>query len=143
MDFINKFKFNAPAFADVFEVLEAETFTTEEVERFDALTDDDKRAVLAIAEEYGNDYDDKDNTVGDLIDWFEDGRAIAYTWVNCYGEGHLKPIAEDCAENWGVLSEVPEHLRGYFDIEKWFNDVQLEGSWSWSRRAGCWVEWRG
>ncbi len=143
MDFINQFKYDAPAFNDVLDLLNVETFTLEEVERFDALADDEKRAVLAIAEEYGNGYDDENNTVGDLIDMFEDGRVVAYTWVNCWGESHLTPIAEDCAENWGVLNEMPEYLRGYFDVEKWFSDVQLDGAWAWARRAGCWVEYRG
>lgn len=143
MDFINKFKFNAPAFADVLEILDVKTFTPEEVERFDALTNDDKRAVLAIAEEYGNDCDDETNTVGDLIDWLENGRVVAYTWVDCWGEDHLKPIADCLAKEWGILEEIPKKFRDYFNAEKWFNDVKDNGVWAWARRAGCWVEWRG
>lgn len=143
MDFINKFKYTAPAFADVFEVLEVETFTPEEVERFDALADDDKRAVLAIAEEFSDNCDDEDNTVDNLIDMLEESRAIAYTWINCNGEDHLKPIAGHLAEEWGVLEEIPKDLRDYFNAERWFNDIKDNGVWAWARRAGCWVEWRG
>lgn len=139
MDFFNQFKFNAPALADVLALLNVKTFTPEDVERFNALADDEKRAVLAISEEYAG----LEDSIGDMIDAYENGTITAYTWVDCRGEDHLAPIAEDCAENWDVLAEIPEHLRGYFDVEKWFFDVQLEGSWAWARRAGCWVEYRG
>lgn len=139
MDFINQFKYDAPAFNDVLDLLNVKTFTSEDVERFDALADDEKRAVLAISEEYA----DLEDSISDIIDAYEDGTITAYTWVICRDEYDLEPIAEDCAENWGVLAEIPEHLRGYFDVEKWLVDVQLEGFWAWARRAGCWVEWRG
>lgn len=139
MDFVNQFKYDAPAFNDVLNLLNVKTFTPEDVERFDALADDEKRAVLAISEEYA----DLEDSVSDMIDAYEEGSIVAFTWVNCWSETHLAPIAEDCAESWGVLAEIPEHLRGYFDVEKWFADVQPMGSWSWARRAGCWVEWRG
>ena len=139
MDFINQFKFNTPAFNDVLDLLNVKTYTPEDVERFDALADDEKRAVLAISEEYA----DLEDSISDIIDAYEDGTIVAYTWINCYGEDHLAPVAEELAEDWGVLAELPERLREYFDAEKWFADVQLEGSWAWARRAGCWVEYRG
>lgn len=139
MEFINKFKHDAPAFADVLALLNVKTFTPEDVERFDALADDEKRAVVAIAEEYAY----IEDTIDNVMDMLENGRAIVYTWINCNGEDHLKPIADHLAQEWGVLSEIPKEFRDYFNAERWFADVKDNGVWAWSLRAGCWVEWRG
>lgn len=123
MDFINQFKFNAPALADVLALLNVKTFTPEDVERFDALADDEKRAVLAISEVHVG----PDDSISDVINAHKKGAITVYT----------RPNRLDDPE------ETLAYLRGDFIFERWLSSEQNDGGWAWSPRLGCWVEWRG
>lgn len=60
-------------------------------------------------------------------------------------QGVFKSIedwAESFADETGLLSAVPENLRGYFDFEKYANDLEMGGDiWSEGGSEGVHVFW--
>ena len=62
-----------------------------------------------------------------------------------YSEDHT--VYEDCtdmsdvayyvAESMGYLDEMPEHLRYYFDYERFGRDLEIEGNYTWFNYNTC------
>jgi len=80
-------------------------------EAFEDLNDDQAVAAIYLAEYVGV-------SIKDITDQIDD--------VHLF-EGSLLEYAEDYVESTGLLSEVPESLRYYFDMEAFARDLRIGG----------------
>lgn len=85
---------------------------------------------MEALEEIENDYDDTVLPV--IVDWLQE-RSYPEQWKSDLEDAFagIWPDAEDFAldylESCGVLSEMPESLRGYFDAKAYARDMSLGG----------------
>ena len=75
------------------------------------------------------------------MDIEEAAEAFSEQYAGTYGS--LEAWAEEFADDTGMLSEVPEALRRYFDFEAWARDAELNGEiWTIETSDGIAVFWR-
>ena len=84
-------------------------------ERFVAFDDCEKLAFRAAVEEF--------YTLEEAFEKVENGDYRVYH--NC---DTMADVAEAYADETGMLEEIPERLRGYFDFEAFGRDMEIEGT---------------
>lgn len=67
----------------------------------------------------------------DEVDSFQDAYLGEYESL----EDYARELIDDC----GMLSEMPESLRGYFDFEAYARDLSYDGYWTAPSDACCYV----
>ena len=87
----------------------------EVAERLDGM---DKYEVMALRAflENGDDLED-------AVDHVKEGNYIL--WLGC---DSMSDVAEQYADEYGLLDKVPEDLRGYFDFEAYGRDLDMSGT---------------
>ena len=91
-------------------------------EAIDDLDEDEKEIVNAIM---GEGY-----SLEDAIDKKDD----VMMYYNC---SNMTEVAEEYAEQVGLLDSIPEHLRYYFDFEAYGRDMSFEGHFVFTDNGNC------
>lgn len=91
-------------------------------ETIDDLDEDEKEIVNAIM---GEGY-----SLEDAIDKKDD----VMIYYNC---SNMEQVAEDYAEQVGLLNDIPESLRYYFDFEAYGRDMSFEGHFVFTDSGNC------
>ena len=91
-------------------------------ETIDDLDEDEKEIVNAII---GEGY-----SLEDAIDKKDD----VMIYYNC---SNMEQVAEDYAEQVGLLNDIPESLRYYFDFEAYGRDMSFEGHFVFTDSGNC------
>lgn len=91
-------------------------------ETLDDLDEDEKEIVNAIM---GEGY-----SLEDAIDKKDD----VMIYYNC---SNMEQVAEDYAEQVGLLNDIPESLRYYFDFEAYGRDMSFEGHFVFTDNGNC------
>ena len=91
-------------------------------ETIDDLDEDEKEIVNAII---GEGY-----SLEDAIDKKDD----VMIYYNC---SNMEQVAEDYAEQVGLLNDIPESLRYYFDFEAYGRDMSFEGHFVFTDNGNC------
>ena len=91
-------------------------------ESIDDLDEDEKEIVDAIM---GEGY-----SLEDAIDKKDD----VMIYYNC---SNMEQVAEDYAEQVGLLNDIPESLRYYFDFEAYGRDMSFEGHFVFTDNGNC------
>ena len=84
-------------------------------ERFAAFDDDEALAFRAAVETF--------STLEEAFEKVENGDYRVY--YNC---DSMADVAETYVDETGMLEEIPERLRGYFDFEAFGRDMEIEGT---------------
>ena len=88
----------------------------------------------AVAFAAFQDYENHDD-INDAVEDFQDRFAGT--------ADSLRAWAEEYIEETGMLAEIPEYLRMYFDYEAWSRDAECNGDiWTIDIPAGIAVFWR-
>lgn len=91
------------------------------------LSDYDREIISVLMEEGGYDF-------GEALDELEN----VMTFPECYD---MTDVAEQYAEETGMLDSLPENLRYYFNFEKFGRDLQFDGNFMFSGGT-AYVVWR-
>ena len=112
-----------------FEVSEYESLTelNEQAQLLADLSDYDREIISVLMEEGGYDF-------GEALDELDN----VMTFPECYD---MTDVAEQYAEETGMLDSLPENLRHYFDFEKFGRDLQFDGNFMFSGGT-AYVVWR-
>lgn len=102
-------------------------------DRWEKLDDYDKRDVYAI-------YDAEAGTIREALDIFDSGDYCIWWDADADRSDDYKELGEVIAEKTGVLEEIPERYRWYFDFEKYGRDVVFSGRFAWSEEYRVFVE---
>ncbi|MBP3530526.1 MAG: antirestriction protein ArdA [Thermoguttaceae bacterium] len=129
-DLVNLWELRNPFLADC----GCDLFEDDETrDRWEGLDDYDKRDVYAI-------YDAEAVTIREALELFDDGDYRIWWNADADRSDDYKALGEVVAEETGVLEEIPERYRWYFDFEKFGRDVVFSGRFSWSDNYRVFVE---
>lgn len=85
--------------------------------------------------------DDSDKeVVGALISYGYDLEEALDKKDDCYifyNVGDMADVAERYCDECGILDEIPDHLRGYFDYEAYGRDMSFEGTFVFTDNGNC------
>ena len=93
-------------------------------EELENLDEWDKEIVSAFIEN-GSD-------IEEALDGFRDGNYMVFS--NCY---NMTDVAEQYAEETGLLDSIPDNLRFYFDFEAYGRDMSFEGTFIFTDNGNC------
>ena len=93
-------------------------------EELENLDEYDKEIVNAFIENGSN--------VDEALERFRDGDYIVYS--NC---SDMTDVAEQYAEETGLLDSIPDNLRYYFDFETYGRDMGIEGTFIFTDSGNC------
>lgn len=96
----------------------------EMAEELENLDDYDKEIVNAFIEN-GSD-------IQEALDGLRDGNYMVFS--NCYD---MTDVAEQYAEETGLLNSIPDNLRFYFDFEAYGRDMSFEGTFIFTDNGNC------
>lgn len=113
------------------------TFDTETVERWEALTDDERRAVCAFIETRYAD------TLSEAFEALENRRVAALTGLETDDPEDYFKLGWFLAEKYGALENITELAKRYFNYEAFGRDAACNGYYTWAQKMECWVEYRG
>lgn len=113
------------------------TFDAETIERWEALTDDERRAVCAFIETRHAD------TLIEAIEALENGRVVALTSIETDDPEDYFELGWFLAEEYGILENAHELVKQYFNYEAYGRDAVFNGYYTWASNMECWVEYRG
>lgn len=94
----------------------------EMAEELDGLDDNEKEIIGVLLNE-GYSIDDAIEKKDDVIIYY-----------NC---NTMAEVAEEYAEQIGLLEEIPENLRYYFDFEAFGRDLEIEGHFVFTNSGNC------
>lgn len=63
-----------------------------------------------------------------------DNKDDAIVYYNCYD---MTDVAEQYCNETGLLDEIPENLRYYFDFEAFGRDMEIEGTFIFTKNGNC------
>ena len=98
----------------------------EQAETWANMEDYEREAVGVRMSLLGEDFDEAVEHADDVRIW--------------YGCVDMEDVAREYCEECGILDQVPDSLRYYFDFEAFGRDLDIEGNFDYSPELGCMVE---
>ena len=69
-----------------------------------------------------------------IDDIFETGFENTYLFVDCQD---MEDVAREYCEETGILDNVPEDLKDYFDFEAYGQDMEIDGTFIFTNNGNC------
>lgn len=89
-----------------------------------------------VVDKYGDEADDIIEAYTTMIS--DDLRDIdRHEFIIYYNCDSMAEVAERFLEETGGLSEIPDHLRNYFDFEQYGRDMSFEGCYCFTDNGNC------